>query len=320
MLQQRDEVLSEAAPTAIEIELARRLCQLLPGLDLVRMVSSGTEATMSAIRLARGHTGRDKIIKFEGCYHGHSDSLLVKAGSGALTLGVPSSPGVPAALADHTVTLTYNDVEGVEAAFDGRDGWMTKIAAAARHLPTEDAKVGGDEREALPASVHEALAFYADSTVDYITFDKTRRQAQLDARRNSPDWEEIGEDGRGHERFVVTGNKASTALEDLERWEESRTALSADGGEESPSLTNPLTPYGMLVRALRIVADTTLMEMSQRCGMTPSYLSALEFGRKAVTNDDATSAAVFFASKGIAGTLGLLQAAIAANQAKGDAS
>ena len=182
------------------------------------------------------------------------------------------------------------------------------------------AKVGGDEREALPASVHEALAFYADSTVDYITFDKTRRQAQLDARRNSPDWEEIGEDGRGHERFVVTGNKASTALEDLERWEESRTALSADGGEESPSLTNPLTPYGMLVRALRIVADTTLMEMSQRCGMTPSYLSALEFGRKAVTNDDATSAAVFFASKGIAGTLGLLQAAIAANQAKGDAS
>lgn len=109
--------LSFGAPTAIEIELARRLCQLLPSLDLVRMVSSGTEATMSAIRLARGHTGRDKIIKFEGCYHGHSDSLLVKAGSGALTLGVPSSPGVPAALADHTVTLTYNDVEGVEAAF-----------------------------------------------------------------------------------------------------------------------------------------------------------------------------------------------------------
>ena len=81
------------------------------------MVNSGTEATMSAIRLARGFTGRDKIIKFEGCYHGHSDSLLVKAGSGALTLGVPSSPGVPAALADHTVTLTYNDIAGVEQAF-----------------------------------------------------------------------------------------------------------------------------------------------------------------------------------------------------------
>jgi glutamate-1-semialdehyde 2,1-aminomutase len=81
------------------------------------MVSSGTEATMSAIRLARGHTGRDKIIKFEGCYHGHSDSLLIKAGSGALTLGVPSSPGVPAGLAEHTITLAYNDIDGVRAAF-----------------------------------------------------------------------------------------------------------------------------------------------------------------------------------------------------------
>jgi glutamate-1-semialdehyde 2,1-aminomutase len=80
-------------------------------MDMVRMVSSGTEATMSAIRLARGYTGRDKIVKFEGCYHGHSDSLLVKAGSGALTLGVPTSPGVPAALAEHTLTLPYNDLE-----------------------------------------------------------------------------------------------------------------------------------------------------------------------------------------------------------------
>ena len=105
------------APTALEIELADELCERVPGLDMVRMVNSGTEATMSAIRLARGFTGRDKIIKFEGCYHGHSDSLLVKAGSGALTLGVPSSPGVPAALADHTVTLTYNDIAGVEQAF-----------------------------------------------------------------------------------------------------------------------------------------------------------------------------------------------------------
>ena len=89
----------------------------MPNMDYVRMVNSGTEATMSAIRLARGYTGRDKIIKFEGCYHGHSDSLLVKAGSGALTMGVPSSPGVPAALADHTVTLTYNDIDGLKKAF-----------------------------------------------------------------------------------------------------------------------------------------------------------------------------------------------------------
>ncbi len=109
--------LSFGAPTEIEITLAEKLCSIMPNMDLVRMVSSGTEATMSAIRLARGCTGRDKIIKFEGCYHGHSDSLLVKAGSGALTLGVPSSPGVPASLADHTLTLSYNDAQGVKDAF-----------------------------------------------------------------------------------------------------------------------------------------------------------------------------------------------------------
>ena len=109
--------LSFGAPTEIEIELAEKICNIMPNMDMVRMVNSGTEATMSAIRLARGATGRDKIIKFEGCYHGHSDSLLIKAGSGALTMGVPSSPGVPASLADHTITLTYNDNEGVEKAF-----------------------------------------------------------------------------------------------------------------------------------------------------------------------------------------------------------
>ena len=108
--------LSFGAPTEIETRMADRLCELVPGMDMVRMVNSGTEATMSAIRLARGATGRDKIVKFEGCYHGHSDSLLIKAGSGALTFGTPSSPGVPAALAEHTLTLTYND--GVKAAFE----------------------------------------------------------------------------------------------------------------------------------------------------------------------------------------------------------
>ena len=110
--------LSFGAPTAIETAMADKVCELLPSLDMVRMVSSGTEATMSAIRLARGHTGRDKIVKFEGCYHGHSDSLLVKAGSGALTLGEPSSPGVPASLAEHTITLDYNNLEQVEETFD----------------------------------------------------------------------------------------------------------------------------------------------------------------------------------------------------------
>jgi glutamate-1-semialdehyde 2,1-aminomutase len=97
--------------------MAEKICAIMPSVERVRMVSSGTEATMSAIRLARGHTGRDKIIKFEGCYHGHSDSLLIKAGSGALTLGVPSSPGVPAGLAEHTITLPFNDIEAVQAAF-----------------------------------------------------------------------------------------------------------------------------------------------------------------------------------------------------------
>ena len=109
--------LSFGAPTEMEVEMADLLCKLLPSLDMVRLVSSGTEATMSAIRLARGHTGRDLLIKFDGCYHGHSDSLLVKAGSGLLTFGNPSSGGVPADLAQHTLVLDYNDTEQVEGAF-----------------------------------------------------------------------------------------------------------------------------------------------------------------------------------------------------------
>jgi len=108
---------SFGAPTELEIRMADQLCELVPSLDLVRMVNSGTEATMSAIRLARGYTGRDMLVKFEGCYHGHSDSLLVAAGSGALTLGQPSSPGVPAALAELTVTLSYNDLDQVRDTF-----------------------------------------------------------------------------------------------------------------------------------------------------------------------------------------------------------
>jgi len=111
---QIDRGLSFGAPTELETKLADKICSLVPGMEMVRMVNSGTEATMSAIRLARGYTNRDKIIKFEGCYHGHSDSLLVKAGSGALTMGVPSSPGVPSILADLTTTLTYNNIEEVK--------------------------------------------------------------------------------------------------------------------------------------------------------------------------------------------------------------
>lgn len=112
--------LSFGAPTELEIAMADKVCALVPSMDMVRMVSSGTEATMSAIRLARGHTGRDVLVKFEGCYHGHADSLLVKAGSGALTLGVPSSAGVPAALAQHTVTLEFNNLEQTQEFFRAR--------------------------------------------------------------------------------------------------------------------------------------------------------------------------------------------------------
>ena len=114
---QLDKAMTFGTPTELELQLADKICSIVPGMEMVRMVNSGTEATMSAIRLARGYTGRDKIVKFEGCYHGHSDSLLVKAGSGALTLGVPSSPGVPACLADHTITLSYNDIEQVKQVF-----------------------------------------------------------------------------------------------------------------------------------------------------------------------------------------------------------
>lgn len=110
--------LSFGAPTVLETAMADKVCELVPSMDMVRMVSSGTEATMSAIRLARGFTGRDKLVKFEGCYHGHADSLLVKAGSGALTLGQPSSPGVPAALAELTVTLPYNNLDAFNDAID----------------------------------------------------------------------------------------------------------------------------------------------------------------------------------------------------------
>ena len=109
--------LSFGAPTSIETDLARKVCNIMPSIEMIRMVNSGTEATMSAIRVARGFTGRDKIVKFEGCYHGHSDSLLVKAGSGALTLGEPDSLGVPKSFAEHTLTLEFNNPEQVRELF-----------------------------------------------------------------------------------------------------------------------------------------------------------------------------------------------------------
>src|SRR5687767_922519 len=114
--------LSFGAPTEAEVELAELLCRLVPSVDMLRLVSSGTEATMTAIRLARGFTGRNAIVKFEGCYHGHADALLVKAGSGALTFGNPSSAGVPALTAGDTIVLDYNDADQVKRTFQGEGG------------------------------------------------------------------------------------------------------------------------------------------------------------------------------------------------------
>jgi glutamate-1-semialdehyde 2,1-aminomutase len=119
--------LSFGAPCPAEVEMADRLCDLVPAMDMVRMVNSGTEATMSAIRVARAATRRDLVVKFEGCYHGHADSFLVKAGSGALTLGVPNSPGVPRAVADLTVTLPYNDLAAVEDCLEARGDEIAAI-------------------------------------------------------------------------------------------------------------------------------------------------------------------------------------------------
>ena len=115
---QADRALGFGAPTGQETELAEKIVAMVPGIEKIRLVNSGTEATMSAIRLARGHTGRDLILKFDGCYHGHSDSLLVKAGSGVLTLGIPNSPGVPEAVASKTLSLPFNDLDAVERAFN----------------------------------------------------------------------------------------------------------------------------------------------------------------------------------------------------------
>ncbi len=118
---------SYGAPTEAEIEMAELLCSRVPGMDMVRMCNSGTEATMSALRLARGCTGRDHIIKFEGCYHGHGDALLVKAGSGLLTFGVPTSPGVPADLAKYTLTAQFNDLDSVQTLFEAQPDGIAAV-------------------------------------------------------------------------------------------------------------------------------------------------------------------------------------------------
>jgi glutamate-1-semialdehyde 2,1-aminomutase len=125
--QAADKGTSFGAPTKLEVLLAEKIVQMVPSVEMVRLVNSGTEATMSAVRLARGFTGRDRIIKFEGCYHGHGDSFLIKAGSGALTLGEPSSPGVPAASAADTLTASYNDIDSVQKLFLDFEGQIAAV-------------------------------------------------------------------------------------------------------------------------------------------------------------------------------------------------
>jgi glutamate-1-semialdehyde 2,1-aminomutase len=137
---------SYGAPTELEVEMAELIIDAIPSIDMVRMVSSGTEAVMSAIRLARGYTGKNKIIKFAGCYHGHADSLLVKAGSGVATLGIPGSPGVPAALAELTVTLPFNDIEALEAAVQDHDLACVIVEPVAGNMGVVPPKPGFLER------------------------------------------------------------------------------------------------------------------------------------------------------------------------------
>ena len=155
--------LSFGAPTALEVELAELLCSLLPSMEMVRLVSSGTEATMSAIRLARGYTGRDNIIKFEGCYHGHADSLLVKAGSGALTFGVATSAGVPADFVGAHHRARFNDLDQVEAAFErqsGPDRRHHRRAGRRQHEPASRRRRASSKACASCATQHGAVLIF----------------------------------------------------------------------------------------------------------------------------------------------------------------
>jgi len=159
--------LSFGAPTEMEIIMAELVSELVPSMEQLRMVNSGTEATMSAIRLARGYTGRDKIVKFEGCYHGHADSLLVKAGSGALTLGQPSSPGVPADFAKHTLTARFNDLDSVRELFAANKGEIACIIVE---------PVAGNMNCIPPVEgFHEGLREICDQEGALLIFDEVSR-------------------------------------------------------------------------------------------------------------------------------------------------
>ena len=159
-----DDGLSFGAPTPFETTMADLICEIVPSIDLIRMVSSGTEATMSAIRLARGYTGRDKIVKFEGCYHGHSDSLLVKAGSGMLDIGEPTSKGVPADFAKHTITLPYNDINALKTCFAKFGGELACVIVE---------PIAGNMNMVIPSQeFHQTLRTLCDEYQTVLIFDE----------------------------------------------------------------------------------------------------------------------------------------------------
>jgi glutamate-1-semialdehyde 2,1-aminomutase len=179
--------LSFGAPTAVEVELAEQLCRLVPSLELVRLVSSGTEATMTAIRLARGFTGRELIVKFEGCYHGHADALLVKAGSGALTFGNPSSAGVPADTAAHTLVAHFNDSSQVKALFEkeGQSVACVIVEPVAGNMNLVLPQPGFLETLRAECSKHGAVLIFDEVMTGFRVAGRKRATAYA---RTSPRW------------------------------------------------------------------------------------------------------------------------------------
>jgi len=275
--------LSFGAPTEIEVELAEALIARLPSLELVRLVSSGTEATMSALRLARGLTGRSKIVKFEGCYHGHGDSLLVKAGSGALTFGQPSSAGVPPAIANETIVLPYNDLDAVQSAFAAEpDGIACVIVEP----------IAGNMNLVLPApGFLEGLRALCDRHGAVLIFDEVMTGFRVHPR---------GAQGR----FGVTPD-----LTTLGKVIGGGMPVGAFGGRRA--IMEKIAPLGPVYQAgtlsgnpVAVAAGLATLALTQ----APGFYEALEARTRALTDGLAHVAArqgVAFSAQAVGGMFGL---------------
>jgi len=275
--------LSFGAPTEIEVELAEALIARLPSLELVRLVSSGTEATMSALRLARGLTGRSKIVKFEGCYHGHGDSLLVKAGSGALTFGQPSSAGVPPAIANETIVLPYNDLDAVQSAFAAEpDGIACVIVEP----------IAGNMNLVLPApGFLEGLRALCDRHGAVLIFDEVMTGFRVHPR---------GAQGR----FGVTPD-----LTTLGKVIGGGMPVGAFGGRRA--IMEKIAPLGPVYQAgtlsgnpVAVAAGLATLALTQ----APGFYDALEARTRALTDGLAHVAArqgVAFSAQAVGGMFGL---------------